>query len=170
MSCLSSFGARLPPFFSSFFFFNDTATPEIYTLSLHDALPIFVRPSISSNVALSTRTWPGIPSYSKVSTIRLGGTTSLYSPWNPYTLPSASRWMNRQVPPGRTSIFSTVVVYLLGPHHRGISFGSVHAFQTSSLGASKMYVVTSSRSDVLTGLLFAGMFLFLLSFRLAGLP
>src|SRR5258708_30990152 len=30
--------ARLaPPFF---FFFNDTATTEIYTLSLHDALPI----------------------------------------------------------------------------------------------------------------------------------
>src|SRR5260370_316750 len=26
---------------SSFFFFNDTATTEIYTLSLHDALPIF---------------------------------------------------------------------------------------------------------------------------------
>src|SRR5205814_10023724 len=24
------------------FFFNDTATPEIYTLSLHDALPIFL--------------------------------------------------------------------------------------------------------------------------------
>src|SRR3712207_9437498 len=24
-----------------FFFFNDTATTEIYTLSLHDALPIF---------------------------------------------------------------------------------------------------------------------------------
>src|SRR5260370_19098066 len=28
----------LPP---SFFFFNDTATTEIYTLSLHDALPIY---------------------------------------------------------------------------------------------------------------------------------
>ena len=27
-------------FLSSFFFFNDTATTEIYTLSLHDALPI----------------------------------------------------------------------------------------------------------------------------------
>src|SRR2546429_7102763 len=27
--------------FSLFFFFNDTATTEIYTLSLHDALPIF---------------------------------------------------------------------------------------------------------------------------------
>src|SRR5882762_8705209 len=26
------------------FFFNDTATTEIYTLSLHDALPILLRP------------------------------------------------------------------------------------------------------------------------------
>src|SRR5260221_594949 len=29
-----------PPLFFFFFFFNDTATTEIYTLSLHDALPI----------------------------------------------------------------------------------------------------------------------------------
>src|SRR5256885_2465873 len=29
--------------FSCFFFFNDTATTEIYTLSLHDALPIFLK-------------------------------------------------------------------------------------------------------------------------------
>src|SRR5258708_19205120 len=48
-----------------FFFFNDTATTEIYTLSLHDALPIstgtiapitighWIRPSLSS---CSTRT------------------------------------------------------------------------------------------------------------------
>src|SRR3712207_6857477 len=28
-----------------FFFFNDTATPEIYTLPLHDALPIWPGPS-----------------------------------------------------------------------------------------------------------------------------
>src|SRR5438067_6595434 len=28
------------PFIVFFFFFNDTATTEIYTLSLHDALPI----------------------------------------------------------------------------------------------------------------------------------
>src|SRR5256885_16160458 len=28
---------------SIFFFFNDTATTEIYTLSLHDALPIFLQ-------------------------------------------------------------------------------------------------------------------------------
>src|SRR3712207_8451840 len=29
--------------YSIMFFFNDTATTEIYTLSLHDALPIYVR-------------------------------------------------------------------------------------------------------------------------------
>src|SRR5256885_7595812 len=32
-----------PPKISFFFFFNDTATTEIYTLSLHDALPISCR-------------------------------------------------------------------------------------------------------------------------------
>src|SRR5258708_14751419 len=40
MSSLSSYFFRLSPPFSLFFFFNDTATTEIYTLSLHDALPI----------------------------------------------------------------------------------------------------------------------------------
>src|SRR2546427_12573727 len=35
--CLS---AVAPTLLFSFFFFNDTATTEIYTLSLHDALPI----------------------------------------------------------------------------------------------------------------------------------
>src|SRR2546430_5846253 len=30
----------IPSTFFCFFFFNDTATTEIYTLSLHDALPI----------------------------------------------------------------------------------------------------------------------------------
>src|SRR2546430_16835765 len=33
-------------FFFFFFFFNDTATTEIYTLSLHDALPISVFDSV----------------------------------------------------------------------------------------------------------------------------
>src|SRR2546427_10773600 len=31
---------QCPPISLFFFFFNDTATTEIYTLSLHDALPI----------------------------------------------------------------------------------------------------------------------------------
>src|ERR1039457_7647984 len=33
-----------PCSFVLFFFFNDTATTEIYTLSLHDALPIYLLP------------------------------------------------------------------------------------------------------------------------------
>src|SRR5256885_8108894 len=36
-------------FSSSFFFFNDTATTEIYTLSLHDALPIWFARAIVQN-------------------------------------------------------------------------------------------------------------------------
>src|SRR5258705_13826127 len=38
-----SFSLYFTTFFFFFFFFNDTATTEIYTLSLHDALPIFHR-------------------------------------------------------------------------------------------------------------------------------
>src|SRR5256885_8713916 len=34
----------------SIFFFNDTATTEIYTLSLHDALPICPRPGTNEPV------------------------------------------------------------------------------------------------------------------------
>src|SRR5690349_24564765 len=41
-------------FFSSFFFFNDTATTEIYTLSLHDALPIWVVTSVQMTPSAST--------------------------------------------------------------------------------------------------------------------
>src|SRR6267378_8553822 len=42
--------ARMPGY--HFFFFNDTATTEIYTLSLHDALPISAFASLA--VALVT--------------------------------------------------------------------------------------------------------------------
>src|SRR2546430_14418713 len=37
------------PHCSRFFFFNDTATTEIYTLSLHDALPIFFLEQITQS-------------------------------------------------------------------------------------------------------------------------
>src|SRR3712207_7080157 len=36
-----------------YFFFNDTATTEIYTLSLHDALPIFSGPTGVGKTELS---------------------------------------------------------------------------------------------------------------------
>src|SRR5208337_5610407 len=39
--CYHSFRNFLFLGFFFFFFFNDTATTEIYTLSLHDALPIY---------------------------------------------------------------------------------------------------------------------------------
>src|SRR2546422_4018563 len=46
------------PIISVFFFFNDTATTEIYTLSLHDALPISPCRTASSLVSRCSRTIP----------------------------------------------------------------------------------------------------------------
>src|SRR5260221_1002744 len=40
----------------SFFFFNDTATTEIYPLSLHDALPISVRATSNGSAPTTPRT------------------------------------------------------------------------------------------------------------------
>src|SRR2546430_17720723 len=59
----------------SFFFFNDTATTEIYTLSLHDALPISrarsppspIWASLPSRDAETFRARPSIPSSSQVA-------------------------------------------------------------------------------------------------------
>src|SRR5258708_38985101 len=39
----------------TFFFFNDTATTEIYTLSLHDALPIFGNREAEAGAAVAAR-------------------------------------------------------------------------------------------------------------------
>src|SRR6266699_6431281 len=41
----------------SFFFFNDTATTEIYTLSLHDALPIYVCGLTHANLRQIYNVW-----------------------------------------------------------------------------------------------------------------
>src|SRR5260370_37642791 len=45
---------HLPPSRSHFFFFNDTATTEIYTLSLHDALPILTDELMEDSTALGS--------------------------------------------------------------------------------------------------------------------
>src|SRR5260221_6228352 len=42
---------------SFFFFFNDTATTEIYTLSLHDALPIFLVAGLQIGSVNSSAVW-----------------------------------------------------------------------------------------------------------------
>src|SRR5690349_23946231 len=55
--------------FVFFFFFNDTATTEIYTLSLHDALPISnaaapsSRPRAASGRDVQNRSWRGAVAY-----------------------------------------------------------------------------------------------------------
>src|SRR5690606_41632907 len=55
---LSSVFLFLMVFFScsfAIFFFSDTATAEIYTLSLHDALPIFVDRAVLTALSSSSR-------------------------------------------------------------------------------------------------------------------
>src|SRR5688572_33116738 len=45
----------------SFFFFNDTATTEIYTLSLHDALPILTNLSTECLIQLTKLGYDATP-------------------------------------------------------------------------------------------------------------
>src|SRR2546425_11693145 len=56
---------------SSFFFFNDTATTEIYTLSLHDALPILSPALVETTFGI-------------IADIRRRGTTVLMVEQNAY--------------------------------------------------------------------------------------
>src|SRR5256885_12931219 len=56
---------------SIFFFFNDTATTEIYTLSLHDALPISLRDDQTAR------------------------TDSAWGPLLPCTISNSTRWFSR---------------------------------------------------------------------------
>src|SRR2546422_4549535 len=60
-------------FFFFFFFFNDTATTEIYTLSLHDALPISTRRiwPCSRTSRSSLRAWRSRPTRSEEHTSEL---------------------------------------------------------------------------------------------------
>src|SRR6266850_2042982 len=58
-----------------FFFFNDTATTEIYTLSLHDALPI-------SSVVSAPTIWPWTVSLSTEPSRSEEHTSELQSPCN----------------------------------------------------------------------------------------
>src|SRR2546426_7828861 len=74
-----------------FFFFNDTATTEIYTLSLHDALPIFqvigfIIPGLIANEVLRQKIIPTLSTLGMIfwrSTSRSEEHTSeLQSPCN----------------------------------------------------------------------------------------
>src|SRR2546427_3836785 len=71
-----------PPGVSSFFFFNDTATTEIYTLSLHDALPI----SVAASAGMLACSVGAVVSGSA----RVMETSSMARPWSLMTSPSRS--------------------------------------------------------------------------------
>src|SRR5580698_7912292 len=70
------------------------------------------------------------------------GTISWYSPAFQNSCPSGVLMQQRNFPPTRKSILQTGQVKPFGPHHCITYFGSVHAFQTSSRGASKTRVTT----------------------------
>ena len=55
-------------FVDFFFFFNDTATTEIYTLSLHDALPILVELVLPRVKMISHVLVLQVPSLEKLAT------------------------------------------------------------------------------------------------------
>src|SRR5919204_362495 len=80
-----------------------------------DVTVTLVLPPTSSKVAVSREMWPGIPSNSNVVTIRSAGTISRISPRNAYSDPSVSRLTYRHLPPFRTSIRSTRVVWARVP-------------------------------------------------------
>src|SRR6266404_9905881 len=67
------------PLFDFCFFFNDTATTEIYTLSLHDALPICVAVGVGVGVSVGVGHVPDPASNSQTT-----------SPTNASTFPSSA--------------------------------------------------------------------------------
>src|SRR5256885_12567196 len=73
--------------FSFFFFFNDTATTEIYTLSLHDALPILNVKALPAgprvSVIWNVQAWRVVSTAPSVNPLRSEEHTSeLQSPCN----------------------------------------------------------------------------------------
>src|ERR1700723_4565106 len=67
---------------------------------------------------------------------------SWYSPPFQNSCPSGALMLRRNFPPTRKSISQKGAVKPFGPHHCFTYFGSVHAFQTNSRGASKTLVTT----------------------------
>src|ERR1700739_3790486 len=70
------------------------------------------------------------------------GTISWYSTAFQNSCPSGAFMQQRSFPPTRKSISQKGAVKPFGPHHCITYFGSVHAFQTNSRGASKTRVTT----------------------------
>src|SRR6266542_814954 len=92
-------------FFFFFFFFNDTATTEIYTLSLHDAVPITSRVSAEASASCdgcvpSTPAHPVVSGWSSGTTALPGSDLTIGLP---STSATASSSFLAPVPPTPTS-------------------------------------------------------------------
>src|SRR6201996_2811284 len=92
-------------------------------------------------------------------TIFSWSTISWYSPAFQNSCPSGDLMQQRDFPPTRKSILQTGAVKPFGPHHCITYFGSVHALQTNSRGASKTLVITIRSTSLtvfsaISGLLF----------------
>src|SRR5215212_6851245 len=68
--------------------------------------------------------------------------------WPPYS--AGARMHTSDAPPTRKSISALGEVNPVGPHHRVTYAGSLQAFHTSSTGASKTRVTTTSNVWVLS--------------------
>src|SRR5579871_6134011 len=75
-------------------------------------------------------------------TIFSRGTISWYSTAFHPSCPSGDFMQSNNFPPTRKSTSQAGQLKPFGPHHCMMYFGSVHAFQTSSRGASKILVIT----------------------------
>src|SRR3990167_3002519 len=111
-----------------FFFFNDTATTEIYTLSLHDALPIWSRvnparfrpfsmlsPSMASSSASSSfmgdvGTWPAL-NYTRTDAVT-------HRLWRRFRQPQAQQRTHKPVVTAAAvaALEQVVVEHLDAPH------------------------------------------------------
>src|SRR5256885_8729593 len=94
----------------SFFFFNDTATTEIYTLSLHDALPISMTHPVATSAAPNLAQALVVVDAVTVVNTRLAG-SSLAAGIN--APQSGTLWSHRAVRPTITP--SDLVFALAGP-------------------------------------------------------
>src|SRR6266487_4834301 len=86
--------------FAFVFFFNDTATTEIYTLSLHDALPNLVCP-IWHLTDPSAHHWRAVRPDSSY-TARSARSSATSPPWYPYRVPRSARRSPARTRPRRT--------------------------------------------------------------------
>src|SRR2546422_8252181 len=82
---------------SSLFFFNDTATTEIYTLSLHDALPICSPTGSGVDVTTTTRIGPCYRSESRIYSWRAVASRPPRTDWKSTRLNSSHGYISYAV-------------------------------------------------------------------------